>query len=323
VYRQLEFMAVGSLWVFSPGTDDLPASSSHSPPSGKLLKVPNGREDVFQDHDLDFKAKRALMKFLRFIAEYEEQADVWDQHRNVPFSTFLSEQFKVPVALHAPLLALSLSSSSTSLTKTEYALPRIARHLRSIGTLGPGFGAITPKWGGLSEINQVGCRASAVGGATYVLGKQLGDIGGGSSDGQEASRMKLSLKDGEAITTRWLISESSLDQTSESFCKTITIVSSSLLSLFPPIADEAPPPAVAIVFFPSGSLSLSDIPKGEQEPPPVYISIHSSDTAECPRGQSKSTTHFLFFRIAIMMNDHTNTYLHCLNSTDDRYPLTT
>ncbi|KAF2639341.1 hypothetical protein P280DRAFT_527918 [Massarina eburnea CBS 473.64] len=290
VYRQLEFMAVGSWWVYSPsasaGDEDASDSSSESSKTSKLLKVPNGREDVFQNSELDFKAKRALMKFLRFITDYEEQTEVWDACRDQPFPTFLSEQFKVPVALHAPLLALTLSSASSSNTTTQYALPRVARHLRSIGTLGAGFGAIIPKWGGLSEISQVGCRASAVGGAVYVLGKGLGDISDDQTESQgAASGIKLCLKDGEAITAGWIVGESSPNQPSEPSCKTITIVSSPLTSLFPPIADEAPPPAAAIVFFPSGSLSIPDPPDDQQELPPVYINIHTSDTGECPRGQ--------------------------------------
>jgi Rab proteins geranylgeranyltransferase component A len=319
VYRQLEFMAVGSWWVYGPeaGHDD----ASPSKP-GKFLKVPNGREDVFQDHDLDFKAKRALMKFLRFIVDYEEQSETWEEHRTKPFAVFLSEQFKIPSHLQAPFLALSLSNASSSFTATEYALPRVARHLRSIGALGAGFGAIVPKWGGMSEVSQVGCRASAVGGAVYVLGKTLGD---NDSTTVESTGNKdpitLCLKEGETITTHWVVGESSKEQADECLCRSITIASSPLTSLFPPIADEAPPPATAVAFFPSGSLSLSREGENSTELPPVYIHVHSSDTGECPRGQSK----FSFFSelTAYMMIDFTNTYLHCPNYIDDRYPLTT
>lgn len=138
VYRQLEFLAVGSWWVYTSTTGDETLESEIKPRAGKLLKVPNGREDVFQDHDLDFKAKRALMKFLRFIAEYEVQAEVWEGDRQQPFSTFLSQQFKVPASLQGPLMALTLSPNPQDQTTTEYALPRIARHLRSIGLFGAG-----------------------------------------------------------------------------------------------------------------------------------------------------------------------------------------
>jgi len=55
------------------------------------------------------------------------------------------------------------------------------------------------------------------------------------------------------------------------------------MPLFPPIADEAPPPASAVVVFPSGSLPSNTV---AAEIPPVHIYVHSSDTGECPAGQS-------------------------------------
>lgn len=269
-------------------------SQTSSTLPGKLLKVPNGREDVFQDHQLDFKAKRALMKFLRFITDYEDQTEVWDSCRQQSFPDFLSEQFKVPTTLQGPLLALALSPSSSSQTTTEYALPRIARHLRSIGIFGAGFGAVIPKWGGLAEISQVSCRACAVGGGVYVLGKGL------APDTTEVATtekgLKLNLKDGEAVTSKWVVGGLKAEG-NDACCRSTTIVSSALTPLFPPIAEEGPAPASAVVVFPSGSLQLDD---EHEELPPVHVFVHSSDTGECPSGQSKYTS--LIPRTAVMMN---------------------
>jgi RAB protein geranylgeranyltransferase component A len=296
VYRQLEFLAVGSWWVYSAGpskdNDTIPV-----PRHGQLLKVPNGREDVFQDQVLDFKAKRSLMKFLRFISEYEDQPEVWEEHRQQSFPAFLSAQFKVPDTLHAPLLALTLSPSSSTNTSTEFALPRIATHLRSIGVFGAGFGSVIPKWGGMSEITQVACRASAVGGGVYVLGKGLSktvdDAQPETADESKTNSnggIKLRLENGEAVTAQWVVGQESRNSLQGSpFCKSITIVSSSLAPLFPPIAEEAPLPAAVVVVFPSGSLKVSE---EHTEMPPVHIFIHSGDTGECPTGQSKSSIYF-------------------------------
>lgn len=283
VYRQLEFLAVGSWWVYSSDSNsESSLSTSDASPHGRLLKVPNGREDVFQDHGLDFKAKRALMKFLRFIGEYEQQPEVWEEHRQRPFPEFLSQQFKVPDSLQGPLIALSLSPTSSVRTTTEYALPRIARHLRSIGVFGPGFGAVMPKWGGLAEISQVSCRACAVGGGVYVLGKGLAPASDGSLETTEAGT-KLRLKDGEVVTAKWIIGGNTATSPETEISRCIAIVSSPLTPLFPPIGDDAPPPASAVVVFPSGSLASAP---QDEEPPAVHILVHSSDTAECPVGQS-------------------------------------
>ncbi|KAF2873154.1 rab geranylgeranyl transferase escort protein-like protein [Massariosphaeria phaeospora] len=263
VYRQLEFLAVGSWWVYSPETDTTTSSVDEArPPHGKLLKVPNGREDVFQDQVLDFKAKRALMKFLRFIAEYEEQPEVWEEHRSQPFPTFLSEQFKVPTTLHAPLLALTLSAASSGQTTTEYALPRIARHLRSIGVFGAGFGSVIPKWGGMSEIAQVACRACAVGGGVYILGKGL-STANEEPNTTSADGVKIHLKDGELVTTQWVVGEQSARPSpDDAHSRFITVASSPLTPLFPPITEEAPSPAAAVIVFPSGSLKFDREPEG-------------------------------------------------------------
>lgn len=289
IHSQLEFLPVGSFWVYSaPGKEDPRAEgpSQH----GELLKVPSGREDVFQDQVLDFKAKRALMKFLRFIVDFEGQGEIWEEHREKPFPQFLSEQFKVPVDLHGPLLALTTSPVSSDQTTTEFALPRIALHLRSIGVFGPGFGAILPKWGGMSEIVQLACRACAVGGGVYVLGKGVlhtESVEAGDTVGTGAKSLRL--KDGEVVTAKWVVEEGSTESQDESsMCKSIAIVSSPLKSLFPSLAEEAPSPASAVVVFPSGALILEQTGGASGEPlPPVHIFVHSSDTGECPPGQCK------------------------------------
>lgn len=298
VYRQLEFLAVGSWWVFSPGAESQTEFSDEPGEAprigGRLLKVPSGREDVFADEAIDFKAKRLLMKFLRFVGDYENQEEVWLDYRALSFSDFLSDHFKIPTDLQAPLLALTLSPETPQKTSTEYALPRIANHLRSIGVFGPGFACVIPKWGGLAEISQVACRAQAVGGGIYVLGQGVTSVNTDlnvSAETEEAERkVSAQLTEGDNISTRWIVGSdddlpshveaSSADAVSCS--RSISIVSSALQYLFPPLAEGAPVPAGAVVSFPTGSLSVD----GSSEHPPVYVFVHSSDTGECPAGQS-------------------------------------
>jgi hypothetical protein len=318
VYRQLEFLAVGTWWVYTPSNSEEEGSHSSSQGrtgitvgQGTLSRVPSGREDIFAAEELDMKAKRALMKFLRFIGDFEDQGDVWEERRQAPFSTILSEQFKVPVTLHAPLLALTLSSLGPDLTTTEFALPRVAIHLRSIGMFGPGFGAVIPRWGGLSEICQVACRAGAVGGAVYVLGNGLEGLAsdehkstGASKRAEDSDYIEVALKGNETVKVRMVVGSSDdleplkplrhesterklRSHELQSLCRSITVVSAPLVELFPPLAEGAPSPAVAVVFFPSGSLPGA----GDGSTlPPVYVFVHSGDTGECPTNQSK----FLF-----------------------------
>lgn len=317
IYRQLEFLAVGSWWLFSDNDkekridiEDGQPGEQHS--SGNLRRIPGGREDVFADKDIDRRSMMPLMRFLKLAADPEAHTSIIEEWGPKPFTDFLETQFKISTRLQEPLFALSLSPNSPADTLTSYALPRIHRHLTSIGMFGPGFGAVIPKWGGLAEISQVACRAGAVGGGVYVLKKGFEEDGRSdrqaSGDGEihldhETRLLTLSLEGNEAVNTHWLVGsqwklpsrfqDKIEDQTPpESVSRSITIVSGSLSQLFPPPADGAPPPAGAITVFPTRTLRENFEggmhPTLGSDPPPVYLTVHSSETGECPTGQCKS-----------------------------------
>ncbi|KAK4550781.1 hypothetical protein LTR36_000360 [Oleoguttula mirabilis] len=275
-HSQLDFQAVGSWFTVDAQVD----GPDFQP---KLAKVPTGREDVFQDNTLNLRAKRSLMKFLRFVGGYDDETESqrWNEVKDKMVAWSLQEQFGIADAPIAPLLALALTSEASVDTSMEQAVPRIARHLRSTGLFGPGFSAVLPKWGGLAEIAQVACRACAVGGGVYVLNKAITTANiTGNGD------MSVELSDGETITTKWLVGypvelpspdkPSPPDKTAAStITKSISVVSSSLSSLFPPTSEGGVTPAGAVVVVDLGGASY----------PPVHILIHSSESGECPAGQ--------------------------------------
>ncbi|KAI9368871.1 GDP dissociation inhibitor [Aspergillus egyptiacus] len=281
VYRQLEFQAVGSWWIYKPTANR----------DEELYRVPSSREDVFADDAISMKSKRTLMRFLRNLSQSQanqesDQAPALEEEAlSKPLPEYLSSKFQVTPELYDPLLSLSLSQAPPQKTVARYAVPRIQRHLTSIGVFGPGFGSVLVKWGGGSEISQVGCRALAVGGGIYVLNsgvKSLDQV----EQPDENSRIQLQLISGEIITSKYVVGSdwdlpgqlSSGDY--DSVSRSITIVSSPLDGLFPVTAEGGPVPAGAVVVFPALSLGLTD------DSPPVYIFVHSSETAECPSGQS-------------------------------------
>ncbi|KAL6721941.1 Rab proteins geranylgeranyltransferase component A [Lecanora helva] len=313
VYRQLDFLAVGSWWLYDDteqgDTGEWNASlSGKESPKSRLRKIPGGREDVFADETIDRRSMMSLMKFLKLAADPEACASAIDDWSKTPFSIFLESQYKIPHSLQEPLLALALSPSNTDATLTKFALPNIHRHLTSIGIFGPGFGAVIPKWGGLAEISQVACRASAVGGGVYVLKKGVVTIeqpnqqkSGGSTPTDPVSQLSLlTLDEGEKVRTRWVLGskwdlppikqeEPRNEDDARTIACSITIVSGKLSTLFPSSREGAPPPASAIVVFPIRTLlkdiAGSDTQAPESKLPPVYLMIHSSDTGECPEGQ--------------------------------------
>ncbi|QSZ36543.1 hypothetical protein DSL72_006423 [Monilinia vaccinii-corymbosi] len=265
VYKQLEFQAVGSWFSY----DD-----------AALRRLPAGREEIFQDNSIDNREKRSLMKFLKFVVDYENQVDVWQDKAEMGLSQFLADDFKLPKNLQTLIGALTLSLDTLEVTKVRYALPRIQRHLTSIGVFGPGFGAVVPKWGGGAEIAQVACRAGAVGGGVYVLGTGIRDAKCIEDEGFTIHEIDLS--NGEKVKTRY-VTRTSNDASPDAIqlAKAITIVSSPLGSLFTSTVEGSPTSAVAMVVFPAKAISASDVTQDF----PVYIMAHSSETGECPAGQ--------------------------------------
>ena len=291
IYHQLEFLSVGSWWVY----DALGASSAlpEDNPSGTLKKVPNGREDVFADKSIDLKSKRLLMVFLRFVGDYENQTERWHASAESALPDFLTSEFGIPDTMQTPILAISMSPKAPTKTTVADALPNIARHLRSIGVFGPGFGAVTPRWGGAGEICQVACRAGAVGGGVYMLGTGVESITALSKDDESTLATEVNLRNGEKVKVRWVVGSStdlpppttSISTNETRTYHLITIVASTLSALLPVTAEGAPPPAGAVVVFPTGSVSVDGLTASET--PPIYTILHSSDTGECPQGQSK------------------------------------
>lgn len=349
VHKQLEFLAMGSWWLYSEGNSSGEASvdveqetrseehlEAASQEEGKLLKIPTNREDVaFSDSSLNLRAKRSLMKILRFIMDFENQTETWEPYNSRPFSDFLSEYFKLPSSLHDILIALTFTPLPPAQTTTKFALPRIARHLRSTGRLGPGFSSIIPRWGGVSELVQVACRAAAVGGAVYVLDKDIVGVAGTMSSSMTKENptpatldhVALELGKGDTVASRWIVGtdddlETLTDITDyeqplttempHAFTRSISIVSSAFKSLFP-ITEGMQPPAGAVVVFPSGSITAPEgLTVGREEIPPVYLILHSSDTGECPAGQCKCILHFLY---KISDDDHQSNTLSTLSET--------
>ena len=335
VYRQLEFLAVGSWWIYEhelPREDVKNEDTERSeaiPSTGALKRIPGGREDVFADKSIDLRSTRSLMKFLKLATDTEAQGSTLEAWGSKPFPEFLESHLGISPRLQAPLLALTMSPRPPAKTLTSYALPRIHRHLTSVGMFGPGFGSVIPKWGGLAEIAQVACRAGAVGGGVYVLNKGFDanekiDQPALCTDetplGGDFRPSTIRLEGGEDVKTDWLVGSmwdlpsqfiaDVIEHATPSYVsRSIAIVSSPLSQLFPPLAEGAPPPAGAVVVFPTGSIGFesehNETPTSPDNLPPVYLMIHSSDTGECPAGQCKFISVFSFERFPYMM---TKTY---------------
>ncbi|KXJ94088.1 hypothetical protein Micbo1qcDRAFT_159064 [Microdochium bolleyi] len=216
------------------------------------------------------------MKFLKFVVDYDsdEQRPTWEGHASETLAQFLREQFKLDDSLQRYILALTLTLDGKITVHDGLAI--IHRHLSSLGLFGPGFCAVYPKWGGGSEIAQVACRAGAVGGGIYMLdtGMEISQ-----KDTAPEGKISLTLSNGTTVQTASLITAQ--DDAAESALKIrrlVAVVNTTFANLFEVVVEGAPTPAMVVVSLSGATDSASNIP--------IYAFVHSSDTGECPKGQS-------------------------------------
>lgn len=273
-YRQLEFLAVGSFFIYEPpGTDE-------STPS--LSRIPSTREAVFLNSKIPVKAKRALMKFLKFVLDFESesQTGLWEPHAHKPLDGFLESEFKLDKSLRAYIVTLTLSQSGEISVKDGLAI--IHRHLNSMGMYGQGFAALYPKWGGTSEIAQVACRAGAVGGGIYMLGTNIKSQHAIAVEENDGASLELELDNGMTVKARSLVRGcDEILASKETVSRLVAVIDSPLKPLFEAVVEGSPTPTVAAIAIPQGSL------EGTTFKYPIYAMVHSSDTGECPSGQCK------------------------------------
>lgn len=278
-FRQVEFLAVGSFFIFQPPSED--ASSNNKP---RLSRIPSTREDVFTNTTIPTRSKRMLMKFLKFVLEYDSEQHLqrWKQREAEPLVELLRTEFQLDSELQSYIVTLTLSIDGQ--ISVGAGLAAINRHLSSMGMFGAGFAAVYPKWGGLAEVAQVGCRAGAVGGAVYMLGVGISSSQNSTSEGRRM--VGITLSNNVVIKSRTLIQNaetSSLEGVR--LTRLVAIINQPLSSMFEVAVDNAPTPSTAVVAFPTGSVLDEN---GSPSQYPIYALVHSSDTGECPAGQSKS-----------------------------------
>ncbi|TWU75143.1 Rab proteins geranylgeranyltransferase component A [Metarhizium rileyi] len=264
-FRQIEFLACGSFFIYQAAEESSESS---------LSRIPSTREDVFSNTIIPARAKRRLMKFLKFVFEYdsEQGAELWKPKASQPLAEFLENEFNLDSNLQSYVVTLTLSPDG-KITVCD-GLAAIHRHLTSMGVFGAGFAALYPKWGGLSEVAQVGCRAGAVGGAVYMLGTGICDVQCAESDGEAC--IEASLTNGLTVKSKRLVRNmDSLSSQGVCLTRLIAIVDSHLPSMFDIIVEGAPTPCTAVVAFPVGSVSAND---GTTSGFPIYALVHSSDT---------------------------------------------
>ena len=156
VYQYLEFQSLSSFHTFE---------------NDSFEKLSNSKQEIFTNDSLPLMTKRNLMKFLKFVLNWEQQPEIWEPYKDRSLADLLVEKFKLegPQVLE---LIFSIGLCYNTDAKVPDSLQRIRRFLISFDVYGP-FPVLYSKYGGAGEISQGFCRSAAVAGATYKLNEKL------------------------------------------------------------------------------------------------------------------------------------------------------
>ncbi|KAM6495747.1 FAD/NAD-P-binding domain containing protein [Amanita muscaria] len=142
--------------------------------SGTVKSVPGSKEDVFKSKEISLIDKRRIMRFLTFaISDFEDKQEL-EGKQETPFLDFLKSVFAINDNVSLAI-AYALAYCTSPTEKTLPALNRLRHYLRSAGRYGPSP-FLVGHYGGTGEIAQGFCRAAAVSGAIYILGRRIQSI---------------------------------------------------------------------------------------------------------------------------------------------------
>lgn len=138
---------------------------------GILKDVPQSKDDIFQSKAMSLLEKRRVTRFLMFAAgEFENSKELHGQE-NSPLLDFLHRIFLLSEAT-ACAITYALGYCYFISETTLPALHRIRAYLKASGRYGSSS-FLVGYYGGSGEIAQGFCRAAAVRGGVYILGRSV------------------------------------------------------------------------------------------------------------------------------------------------------
>ncbi|KAF4619215.1 hypothetical protein D9613_005473 [Agrocybe pediades] len=140
--------------------------------SGRARNVPGSKEDIFKNKEISLIEKRRLMRFLTFAAagDFASKKEVQGKE-DMPFLDFIQSTFSLGSEI-ASVIAFSLAFCMSADEPALLTLQRLQTYLRSSGRYGSSPFLIG-HYGGIGDIAQGFCRASAVSGGVYILARKV------------------------------------------------------------------------------------------------------------------------------------------------------
>jgi RAB protein geranylgeranyltransferase component A len=186
-----------------------------------------------------------------------------------------SPEYNLPFRLRN-VIQYAIALSPTPEMPVVEALPVISRHLNGFGVYGQ-FPIIVPLYGGGGELCQAFCRAAAVMGATYILGREIKHISRESTE-EYPFQVEFDVPSEEelpAVKSRWVVRPAaSVGEPVES-TRRVAVFEGLLDGLF---GDEGVHVDAALVVVPPGTVR-------DEQQVPIQMIVHGGGIGECPIGQ--------------------------------------
>jgi Rab proteins geranylgeranyltransferase component A len=171
----------------------------------------------------------------------------------------------------------AIALSPTAEIKAADGIRAIRRHLTGFGIYG-GFPIIVPLHGGGGELSQAFCRAAAVKGATYILGRDIRKISVDNANDYPIT-VDFNVSEVDELSTVRCKNVIRLSEPAAADCteiaRMVTVLQGIFESLFLP---EAQYRDAALIVLPPGTV------RPEQRSP-IQVILHGGNIGECPFGQ--------------------------------------
>jgi Rab proteins geranylgeranyltransferase component A len=175
------------------------------------------------------------------------------------------------------IIQYAIALSPTAEVKATDGIRAIQRHLTSFGMYGS-FPIVVPLHGGGGELSQAFCRAAAVKGATYILGRTIRKISTNNMN-EYPIMVDFNVPELNDLSTVRCKNVVRLSEPAVADCieitRTVSVLQGAFESLFLP---EAQYTDAALIVVPPGTV------RPEQRSP-IQIILHGGGIGECPLGQ--------------------------------------
>uniref|UniRef100_A0A060SXT1 Rab proteins geranylgeranyltransferase n=1 Tax=Blastobotrys adeninivorans TaxID=409370 RepID=A0A060SXT1_BLAAD len=248
-----------------------PLSSFHTFENDSFEKVAGSKEDIFTDQSLSLITKRTLMRFIKFVLDWETQSSVWEQYKMEPIYKFLTEVFKLELPQITELV-LTIGLCVALDVPTPKALARIKRYLISLDVYGA-FPVLYSMYGSAGEIAQGFCRSAAVAGATYKLNSQLTDYDQETQIATFADGSRIQVSEKLVVSPTSNPYRAPQGENTRIVSRLVAVVAKDCKEWF------AEGESAAVIVFPPGTLSSNNRCA-------VQVIIFGSGSGKCPPGQA-------------------------------------